>query len=133
MVYHGLLLNYKVNLTSKELVMFERATKYFTELYNSAEYKNKAKCFSGGVLVIEAQAICQHENVWTWSPSDVEELTIVRMPQQPMPCAESIMVIYEKFFLKQVGNKSPEKQIWYCDDSQTLDNCLKEIKHNFLL
>jgi len=64
--------------------MFKRATKYFTELSNSAEYKNGTKSFSGGVLCIEAQAICHHENVWTWSPSDVEELTIVRMPQQPL-------------------------------------------------
>jgi|TARA_R100001480_G_C4643055_1_gene169663 hypothetical protein len=113
--------------------MFERATKYFTELYNSAEYKNKAKCFSGGVLVTEAQAICQHENVWTWSPSDVEELTIVRMPQQPMPCAESIMVVYEKFFHKEIGKAKPVKEVWYCDCTHSLDSCLATITNNFLL
>lgn len=113
--------------------MFKRATKYFTELSNSAEYKNGTKSFSGGVLCIEAQAICHHENVWTWSPSDVEELTIVRMPQQPLQGAESIMVVYEKFFHTEIGGVKPIKEVWYCDCTYSLDSCLKTVTNNFLL
>lgn len=118
--------------------MFERATKYFTDLLKSDEYNNDlntngAKSFGGAVLAQPQMLVCEHENVWCWSPSDVEEITVVRMPQQIYNNCETVMVIYEKFFHREIGGKLPQKEIWYCDDSQTLDNCLKVIKHNFLL
>jgi len=113
--------------------MFERATKHFTDLSKSEKYNNDIKSFGGAVLATEAPLICEHENVWTWTPSDVEELTIVRMPHQIYQGAETIMVVYEKFFHKEIGYKKPIVKTWYCDCTTSLDSCLKTITDNHLL
>ena len=112
--------------------MFKSATKYFTELSESAEWSG-SKCFAGSILVQESYAVCEIENVYTWIPSDVEQVTVIRMPSHCVQGGESIMVIYEKFFHRMVGEKSPEKEIWYCDCNATLNECLRVIKNNFLL
>ena len=55
------------------------------------------------------------------------------MPYQVYQGAETIMIVYEKFFHKEIGDKKPIVKTWYCDCTTSLDSCLKTITDNHLL
>ena len=65
-------------------------------------------------------------NVWSWSPDDISQFTVIRHPVQPEPLAESIWIMYENWNHERVVHT------WYCQESADLEQSMQEIKTKFL-
>ena len=93
--------------------MYESATKFFKDLHKSDDY------------LFAVNEIVQHENVFTWMGDDLYQYTVIRTPIQPMPMGEAIWILYENWHHEDF------KQVWYCEDSPSLDKALEEIRKHF--
>ena len=113
----------------KGVAMFAQAINKFQELSTTDAYKpNGYKSIGGGQLCDPSQVTTSIDNVWCWCPSDVEDITVVNLPD--VGCC---YVIYEKRFGSNVGGIPRTTQTFLCDSQKSLDNCYNIITNNFLL
>ena len=109
--------------------MFAQAINKFQELSTSDAYKPDGfKSVGGGQLVEPHTPFTSIENVWSWSPSDCEEITVVKLPEVGYS-----YVIYQKFFNSSVGGMEATTQTFLCDSQRSLDKCFETITCNFLI